>query len=348
MNRSVDFDASEDPLYRDVRLKHRVLLPVLGIPVAFSTNSSSALEVVESAFGAWRVLEGTGMVEGATVTVNMVVHDEVEGEEGLGGHPKLRYRAPDGERVLVMSGGSVGMADARRREVVAYVTPSLVADAEHFRYGFLEALTLATLSQYDRQPLHAAAIVRDSTALLLAGESGAGKSTLCYEAARAGFSVLSDDVVNIQLSPSLRVWGMPGHVHLPKNAPERFPELAHHEPTMLANGKEKIAINLIDLGAAAHFPVVEKAGLCFVRRSEDGPSLSPLGGDELEALLTARPEPGFDAYAESIREGVHLLAQHGGWLLRPGHAVGGALPLLDEVFAALGSRTESAGVASSG
>ncbi|MCH7564033.1 MAG: hypothetical protein IH968_09430 [Gemmatimonadetes bacterium] len=344
MTDPISFDRTDDPLYRDVPLRHRVTLPVLGIPVTFASNAEAVLEITESAFGAWRVLDGSPMVDGAPANVNVVVHDEPEGARVIGGHPKLQYRMPGDDRTIVMSGGSVGVCDAQRRQVIAYVTPTLVADVEHFRYGFLEALTLAMLSQFDRQPLHAAAIVKGESVLLLAGASGVGKSSLCYEAARAGLQVLSDDVVNIQLVPGLRVWGMPGYLHLPVSARELFPELERHAPTLLANGKEKIALSLSDLGAAAPFPVIENAGLCVLERTNGEPSLTPLTAQQLEVELTSQREHGFDIYAETIREGIHQLARDGGWRLQPGHGVGHALPLLEEVFSALESRSRSAEV----
>ena len=67
---------------------------------------------------------------------------------------------------------------------------ALVSDREHFRYTFTSALTTGLLSPFDWQPLHAAALVRGETTLLLAGPSGTGRSTLWYSGALNGLFIL--------------------------------------------------------------------------------------------------------------------------------------------------------------
>ncbi len=212
------------------------------------------------------------------------------------------------------------------------MTPALVSDQEHFRYTFISALTMGLLSPLDRQPLHAAALVRGETALLLAGPSGTGKSTLCYAGALNGLSVLSDDYVNLQRHPQLRVWGMPDHLHLPLDAREHFPALAQNRARFLHTGKEKIAINLREMGAEAPLPVVERAGVCVLTRTKDGPTLLPLSAEELQTRLLASPDYGFDRFSDTINESVHQLAENGGWVLDLGNRPDAAIPFLHEMF----------------
>jgi hypothetical protein len=57
------------------------------------------------------------------------------------------------------------------------------------------------------------------------------------------------------MRPRLRVWGLPGHLHLPASARKHFPELAESLPTLLANGKKKIAVSVRGIGALPDMPV---------------------------------------------------------------------------------------------
>jgi hypothetical protein len=260
------------------------------------------------------------------------------GDEGEDEHAPILYRQPDAARVVLRTPGSVGIADAGLRDIILYTTTTLVADRQHFRYGVLEALTLAVLTRLDRQPLHAACITRGDVALLLTGRSGAGKSTLAFAAASAGFRVLSEDYVNIQMEPRLRVWGMPGYLHLPMEAARHFPALSTARPTLMANGKHKIAISLLDLGALPPLPVAQRAGICVLQAGEAGPELETLDAEALEHAMTDRLDPGFDVFAETIRDAIRLLAGHGGWKLRLGDDPAAAMPLIEEMFDVLEGR----------
>lgn len=313
---SIRFTPSSDPLYRDVPLEYSAVIPVLGIPVRFESNALRIIQAAEEAFGAWRVLERAHpMVSDHDVRVALIVHP---GDEGDTPRAPLTYRMPDRERVIITSPGSVAIADPPRREAIAYVTPALVADRDHFRYAVLEALTLALLTRLDRQPLHTAALMRDESALLLWGASGAGKSTLCYAALRHGLALLADDIVFVQMEPRLRIWGMPGFLHLPLAASAHFPELAARAPAVLANGKEKIAVRAAEAGAVAALPFVERAGICLLERAGSRPAVARIEAAEIERTLTATVETGFDVFAGTIGPAIHQLAQHGGWRLRLG------------------------------
>ena len=344
----IEFERSDDPLLRHIAVEHRVELPVMGIPVEYRTNSPDVLEVIEESYGVWRILHSRPeLLETEPVRVTVIVYDpgdRVPGSDGTADdedarHMRVRYRVPDVERVYITAPGCLGITDVRRREALAYVTPALVSDREHFRYTFISALTMGLLSPLDRQPLHAAALVRGNTTLLLAGASGTGKSRLCYSGALDGLSVLSDDYVNLQRHPNLRVWGMPGHLHLPLDARERFPSLARHRATILRNGKEKMAISLREMGAGAPLPVVERAGICVLTRAKAEPELVRLSAAELETRLLASPEHGFDLFSGTISGCVHQLAENGGWALDLGSQPDAAIPFLYEMFDAIDQRS---------
>lgn len=62
--------------------------------------------------------------------------------------------------------------------------------------------------------LHAAAIVVEDVALVIAGPTGAGKSTCVAAAIEQGWGVLSDDLVVIKASDRVRAFGVPKRVAL--------------------------------------------------------------------------------------------------------------------------------------
>ncbi len=75
----IEFERTDDPLLRDVPLEHRVELPVLGIPVAYRTNSPDVLAVIEESYGVWRVLEDRPqLLETDPVQVTVIVFDDAE------------------------------------------------------------------------------------------------------------------------------------------------------------------------------------------------------------------------------------------------------------------------------
>jgi len=331
---SPDADAGTGRKAPGPRLDQHAHIPVLGIRIAFESNDAAVIGVADEAFGAWRVLDNAPrLLSDVRMRFRILVE---EGEAGTSGeHVRITYWQPDQMRVILRAGGTVGVADAARRESVLYTSRAAIADRQHFRYGILEALTLAVLTRLDRAPLHAACIARGETALLLAGGSGSGKSTLAYAAARAGYKVLSEDYVNVQLEPRLRVWGMPGFLHLPPESAALFPELENTVPALLANGKLKLAVPLSQLGAVPALPVAQRAGICVLERTDGAASLETLEARLLQEALLHRLDPGFDIFAEKISEAVRMLAGQGGWKLRVGKDPQQALDQIESVFGVL-------------
>ncbi len=330
MTEPIDYEPVPDPLYRDPPLPHRATLPVLGIPVRFASNAPAVVAAAEEAFGRWRVLEATPELIGPEgVDVTVVVQP---GDEGAGEHAEIYHRALGGERILFGSRGSIALSDPPRREAVGFVTPALVADRQHFRYAIVEAVVLSLLSSHDRQPLHAAALARDGAAVILTGRSGVGKSTLAYAAARAGFQVLAEDTVHLQLRPRLRIWGLPGFLHLPVDARERFPELHELTPTLLANGKRKLAVDLGAMGALPDVPAVDRAALCILSRDDTGGPPGRVAPDAVANILMRDLELGFDRFEDTLRTPLELLAARGAWQLSLPPDPADALPWIEHML----------------
>lgn len=329
----IAFDRPADAMYNRAELAHRLELPVLGIPVRFESNSAQVIDAVRTSFGVWeRMRAHPDLLETDGARVRLFVHD---GEEEPGEHAPLHYRCPDPHRLLVSSRGSFGVAEIDRMESYAFVTPQLVADGAHFRYGIVEALTLMLLTGRDRHPIHAATVARNGVALLLVGRSTTGKSTLSYAAARDGLTVMGEDVAYAQVRPALRVWALPGRIHLSEDAPRHFPELGDREATLQANGKTKFAVNP---HMEEDVPLVaSQARVCLLTRDGGVASLESIGSDEIQAALTEQLESGFDRYAGDMDAAAAQLAHAGGWRLHLSSDPAESVPLLHEIFDTIGN-----------
>lgn len=316
-------------------------LPVVGIPAQFVTNDPRVAEAVREAFGEWEGLEARPeLVSDVGITVRVFVHSEAGRGEGAVRPIPLTHRLPDSERdrLILFSGASVATADVRRRDACGYVSEELVSDGAQFRYALLEALTLFLVTRLDRQPLHAAGLVREGAAVLLFGPSGVGKSTVVMAALREGFRLLAEDMVFLQTRPVQRIWGRGGSVYLPPEALRFFPGSGGEGPAVLANGKRKVAVR-VPPEVALRPPVVDRGTICLLERGERA-ALVPVGAQEIERVLTTALEPGFDLFRATIAEAVRPLVRGGvsagGFRLLLAGDPAEAVPLLTEALRASG------------
>ncbi|HEX2080339.1 MAG TPA: hypothetical protein VHG08_21740 [Longimicrobium sp.] len=304
---------------------------VFGIPLRFESDAREVIDAADALFGPWR---GVAMEEAWAGRAPVRIRITLALDEGGPGRQGMRIREPG--RLAVRAPGIRARADVRRRAAVARVSPEVVADRERFRGGVLEMLALWLLTGLDREPLHAAAVVRGGTALLLAGPSGVGKSTLTYAALRSGLRVLSEDTVFLQESPVPRVWGLGGFVHLHPGAARFFPELRTLPPRRRANGDLKLAIHTPPVTAG-----IERAGICLLARG-DAAGVARLAPDAVEREVAAGLDAGFDRFAATIGRRVRRVAEGGAWRLTLSPSPADAVPLLhrmlDEVEGEPGSR----------
>jgi hypothetical protein len=117
----------------------------------------------------------------------------------------------------------------------------------------------------DRVVVHAGAVRKGSTTLLLPGESGAGKSTLTALLVRAGWELLSDEMVGVD--PGGVLTGCPLPLRL---APDACRRLGLSPPVMRAKSDTPLA----DLGGMAALRATV-TDVVFVRRGH-GCALTPL------------------------------------------------------------------------
>lgn len=328
MTPDIAFAPAVDRLLRDPPITHAVVLPVLGIPVRFETNSEAVMSVVEESFGRWQQLGSPDASVGhGPLRVRVVVYAESDSAP-TAGHVPVRHVCPDATRVLVQSSQAVGISDPERRDAIAFVNARLVADRAHFRASVLDALTWALLSHFDRHPLHAAAVATADRALLLAAPSGTGKSTIAWLAHRAGLHLLSDDRVWVQLHPTLHIWSAPRPLRFLPTAADRFPELADM-PVVETDGKRKLEVS-VDARAGSR----EGDGVvtCIMTRGDGPARLERITPPELESALLGQLAPGFDRYPERQREVMQALSTCGGWHLTLSGEPQDALPFLEKML----------------
>ncbi len=331
MNDAFERALAEIP--REVALPHAAELPVLGVPVRFETDSADALALFEETFGAWRALPARDIAPGPPARLALVVRDD---RDANGLDAPVDYRLLDGDRHVLRTRGSVAVVDGARREARARVAPAFLADRQHARYTLMEGLTLTLVSAHNRFPVHAAAVARGGAALLLAGPPGTGKSTLAYQAHRGGLRVLSDDAVYVEVEPALRVWGTPGRIRLLASARAHFPELGDRAPTLLANGDEKL---VVDLRAEAHAPgawdpTASRAAVCLLERGRGPARLARVGAGEARAFLRDGLGLSRNRFGEGLDRALERLIPGGAWRLSLSERPSEAARFVEEMLAA--------------
>lgn len=315
--------------------QHAWVVPILGIPTRFESNTAAVLAVAREALGPWQAAPVDGAAHDGPVVIRIDVTEP--DREAVSAPPGPLSYGLDGSRVTVTGAGVHGVADAAARRAAAEVSETVLAAAEHLRYGVLESLTLFILSELDRQPLHAAAIAEDGAVALLVGSAGVGKSTLTYAALRAGFRVFAEDIVWLQLRPTLRVWGLASRIHLPAHAERHFPELAGRPSVLVAAGEPKVIVPLSDEHRPAT-PVTSHVGVCLVERAPNGRArLEPVSPEVLRQRL-APSEAGFLRFAGTIGPALDALADPGGWRLTLSSRPDDAIPLLRNVLNGIAGR----------
>lgn len=318
----------------------RASLSLLGIPLQLETNAPEVLAAARAAYGEERASVHRSVTSAPRLRIEVVSEAAEPGARAASGEPPPTAEPPaSAERRsparpasggppptaelphvdrLVLRGACVDAeADAERGVATARVSASAL-DAVWFRASVLDHLALFLVTRFDRTPIHAAAVVRGGTALLVAGASGVGKSSLTYAAMRAGYGVLTEDAVYVQLHPSPRLWAMPRRIHLPDSAIRHFPELTDAERVLRPDGRTKLAVP-ISRASRVPVPWTGRVALCLLAtRDTESDVWRTVSAEDAAAELRDTLQGGFHRFEDRLDECARAVTGAGCWRLSRG------------------------------
>jgi len=237
----------DDPLWSRAALDHGADLAVLGHRLRVRTNAPGLLALARETFGRFAPA-GTDR-PGLDLALIAGASAPVPASSAVG---PPRHREHGGLFVADDGTGSLVAADLGGGRARAFIGPS--ARPEAVRAVVLEATAYRFVTWHGLTALHAAGLVVDGQSLVLRGAGGAGKTTLAYAAARAGHTVLADEVVWWDRADRC-LRGTPWWLRLEPEATAVFPELDAVPPAARAQGGPKRVVD----AAASGFRTIERA-----------------------------------------------------------------------------------------
>jgi len=263
-----------DPLFWGAPLIFRKKFKPLGATVCIASNSEKVLEAAEESFGFYGTVENSAAVD---FTLNLCV-DPLHRQKSP--FPPASFRALGHLFHISCGNSSFAVADLESGSAIGFVAAEIVQDRSFFRNTFLECLFYVLAVHFRFTPVHAAGVVFNQQGILIWGEPGAGKSTLAYACARAGFQLVSDDVVHLEIDPAsnqLMGWGRPWQIRLLPDAKTLFPELGQEEPRLRSDHQWYLEIDLAKRMPESLLVSCRPSILLFLRRG-------PNAGSRIESL----------------------------------------------------------------
>jgi len=190
------------------------------------------------------------------------------------GLPACYYAGKDAQQIHLPSRARVYINTAQRRADILVVPGS----GKCLDHGCITPVLGEFFGQADQHILHAASLsIGDADSLravLLMGPTGAGKTTAALALARAGMSLMADDVsfvgpANGESSQSLAIWGLPRPCKVHKNTLAILPHLSDL-PRRTSLRKDKDLINITEIAAPYSSSPARPALILFLaERNED-------------------------------------------------------------------------------
>jgi hypothetical protein len=239
----------------------------LGFPTEVRTNSSEALEIIDTL---WNKFQQQWDTEPIISEIHMVEDDSSECP------PEPVYRIVRPLLLGIADGSNYSIADMERDRVQIVVSRAALRHKLYAGYFLLAASGSITATRY-ATPIHAGCVAFDGKGVLLCGDSGAGKSTLSYACARAGWTYISDDGTYLINHRNDRlVTGDCHRVRFRPTAAELFPEIRGLEITPRAAGKPSIELPTAPMSHIRRAQTANAEFLVFLnRRSGKSPQLVP-------------------------------------------------------------------------
>ncbi len=203
--------------------------------------------------------------------------------------------ASDSGATRVTDGASWFYLDLQQNRGILVIDPTFSARPAKARLDLLLIGLnewLATRGWFD---LHAAALVREETGLLLVGGSGTGKSTATLALASAGWNFLSDDAVLLADETPVRVLSFREPFNVDPCLALHYPEIAVHlaGPPDPETGKR--FLDLVRALPGRHAPACVPRSIFFTAISDrPGTRIEPISSvDALARLVAQSPSLAF-------------------------------------------------------
>jgi len=249
--------------------------------------------------------------------------------------PKPTFRGLDHLIFAGLDAQNSILIDLQHRRAIGRFSPAMAADQVRWKTVIFPNLLTLMGPAVGVTGLHCACVVRDGNGMLLAGRSGSGKSTLTFALARGGYSFLSDDWTYFSHGDGrLRAWGLIPRLKLLAPAAAFFPELAHLETAVSANGEEAFEIDPDQNLGVARSRSCEPHNLVFLERTSSPEfTLTRMSAADAAAYLEENLLADTPAALRSQLEIVGRLVDHGSWQLRYGEAPDAVARKLSGFFA---------------
>ncbi len=273
----------------------------MGLFFQITSNSPSVIEAATATFGGYGRCEPVNSPDIRCCLIEVDTPD-------ISLEP--RYEVTEGISLVEFTGGGTRVElDTRSGRARGTISANLVRRPAALRYHVLQFVLASMLARRGFLGVHAAACVRNGSAILLRGPSGSGKTATVYACVKAGWQTLGESVIWIDTRVGGRcAWGMPWFFHFPREAAALFPELPS-ETVLTAGGRERVEIEVELLRAGCTVTHGSPAAIVFL--TSGGGPLERLSRREAAAEWPAGStgmETDFPEYDRHVRSLLKLPA----------------------------------------
>jgi hypothetical protein len=220
--------------------------------------------------------------------------------------PKFLFHGQKHLLTLISDASNFAICDLRGRFAFCWISAATAANANWFRYYYLDTIISLMLWNSHLTRLHASCVARNGRGVLLTGPSGAGKSCLAFACAQRGWTFISDEASSLLRGTSHPVvLGKPHQFHFRETAVQVLPELTGRQAVRSCVGKLTIEVRTADFAHIRTGYQCRANALIFLNRHAGGPAqLVPFSKDKarelLEHDLPLFPQPAHDEHKSSL------------------------------------------------